>query len=156
MEIVKAYVNPDFTALLVCPHCGMSRSTNVEKYAENKDPLRVKCRCAVIYGVNLEFRRQYRKKTNLPGRYTIMGPPNRIGPMIVVNVSMGGIGFVTKGINPLKVGDKVEVDFKLDDVNQSQVKRNAVVRVVDESFVGVQFTGQSGVYDAALGFYLRG
>ena len=155
MRVVTSYVDHDDTALLTCPHCGLSRVTNVAKWKDRKEPLRVKCRCRNIYGVHLEFRKAYRKKTELEGRYTFQGSKGMGGRMKVVNVSMGGIGFLTFTHNPLKVGDPIQVDFKLDDGKDSSISRRATVRVVDGMYVGVQFSQAAGVFDAALGFYLR-
>lgn len=153
MEITKAYVDHDDTALLVCPHCKLARVTNVAKFKERKDALKVRCRCRNIYGVHLEFRRAYRKATSLEGRYS--GPTGRGGRMTVKNVSQGGIGFLTSSPHQLKQGDLVSIEFKLDDGKDSVINRRAVVRVVEDLYVGVQFSLAAGAYDAALGFYLR-
>lgn len=155
MKVVKAYVDDSYMALLVCPHCGMSRNADVSKYKDKKGPLKIKCRCTTVYGVNLEFRRQYRKPTELPGRYVLLGSGGRSGRMVVKNVSMGGIGFMTRTTNPMQIGDQITIEFTLDDGKDSKIKRRAIVRVVEDQYVGVQFQTQAGVYDAALGFYLR-
>ncbi len=97
----------------------------------------------------------YRKPTELPGIYTKGDSPLSGGRMVVKNISMGGCGFLARVRHNLKSGDHIEVKFRLDDPRGSEIHRRAVVRVVDEVYVGCEFLVQPGTYDAALGFYLR-
>ncbi|MFH1886850.1 MAG: PilZ domain-containing protein [Pseudomonadota bacterium] len=155
MELRKVYVNSDGSAVFTCPHCGKSKTVNVDKFKDQKGPLRVRCPCQETYSVGLEFRRQYRKPSELNGMYTVNGSSMQGGRMAVRNVSMGGIGFVPKGRHRLSVGDIIEVKFTLDDGKDSVIQKRAVVRVVEGDYIGCQFDVQPGNYDAALGFYLR-
>ncbi len=155
MELRKVYVNADGSAVFTCPHCGKSKTVSVEKFKDQKGPLRVRCPCQETYSVTLEFRLQYRKPTELNGMYTVDGSAMQGGRMVVKNISMGGVGFIPKGRHRLNIGDKIEVKFTLDDGKNSVILKRAFVRVVEGDYIGCQFDLQPGTYDAALGFYLR-
>ncbi|MBW1987936.1 MAG: PilZ domain-containing protein [Deltaproteobacteria bacterium] len=155
MEPIKVYVNVDFTAVFTCPHCGKSKTMNVEKYKDKKGPLKVRCKCRGTYPVTLEFRRQYRKPTELAGDFSCPDNPLKGGKMVVKNVSMGGVGFVPRGRHNLAAGDRIYVKFLLDDPKRSLIEKRCIVRVAENQYIGAQFDVQPGTYDAALGFYLR-
>lgn len=151
----KVYVNTDVTAVFVCPHCGTSKTASVAKFKDQRAPLKVRCGCKETYLVELEFRRTYRKPTDLNGLYTKVGSTNLGGRIIVKNISQGGVGFVTKSKHRLEQGDKVNLKFNLDDAEKSQIKKIAAVRVIEDRYIGCQFIETTGTYDKALGFYLK-
>ena len=151
MELKKVYVNKDGNAVIVCPHCGKTRTVHVKKFRRSRDALKVKCGCQLDFTVCLEFRGAYRKQTRLPGHYTKM--PESWGEMEVKNVSMTGIGFETLGEHSLEEGDEVTVKFALDDSSRTEVKKRVVVRVVKDNYIGCEFA-DFVEFDKALGFYL--
>ena len=147
----KVYVNEDGKAVIVCPHCGTSKTVSVAKFRPSRNALKVRCTCRSTFTVCLEFRTAYRKQIYLPGHYTKM--PVSWGDMVVKNISLSGIGFETVTEHQLKVGDEVTVKFTLDDVSGSVVKKKVVVRVVKDKYIGCEFYERAH-YDKALGFYL--
>ncbi len=151
----KIYVNTDGTASFICPHCGDSKTTNVSRYKDLKEPLRVKCVCKEYYEVHLEFRRSYRKPTELKGKYKKTGDREFWKPMTVKNISAGGCGFTIRTTPKLEIGEVIHVEFVLDDGKDSKVSKRATIRVLEDKYLGTQFVTQPGTYDAALGFYLR-
>jgi len=155
MVIQKAYVNTDGTAAFICPHCGESKTADVSRFKNQKDPLKVRCVCKNIYGVQLEFRRSYRKPVNLQGKYKKVGEDGFWRPMIVKNISTGGCGFFTNSMHKLELEETIHVEFKLDDPKKSLISKSAIVRVIEDKYIGCQFIIQPGTYDAALGFYLK-
>lgn len=74
-------------------------------------------------------------------------------PMMVENISFSGIGIRSPFVDKIKVGDRIEVSFNLDDARNSTVERIAVVKHVNGHFAGVEFL-QDRSYDKLLGFYL--
>ena len=74
--------------------------------------------------------------------------------MQVKNISRTGIGFVVPTEHNLKVGDRIEVMFKLDDTESTRMERTAIVRrVVEENYLGCEFT-DIGHIDKDTGFYV--
>lgn len=151
MEQKKVYVGKDGNAVIVCPHCGTTKTVDVKKFRRSRDALKVKCGCGSYFTVSLEFRGAYRKQTRLAGHFTKM--PVSWGEMEVKNVSMTGVGFETLAEHDLEEGDEVTVKFSLDDASRTEVKKRVVVRVVKDKYVGCEFA-DFVEFDKALGFYL--
>ena len=153
MEPQKAFVREDGTAVLKCPFCRHARTVSVEKIKDKKKVIKVKCSCQKSYSVSLELRKMYRKDTSIRGSYVNLSQKNESGIMIVKDVSMGGIGFQAVGGNRIKNEDELEVTFTLDDTHSSVIKKQVVVRIVKDQFVGCEYL-HAQEYDKALGFYL--
>ncbi|MFC1843394.1 PilZ domain-containing protein [Thermodesulfobacteriota bacterium] len=153
MEPKKVFVKEDGTTVVKCPSCYHARTVSVEKFKEKKKIIKIKCSCKKSYFVSLELRKMYRKSTNLKGSYLNCSLDNEIGMMIVKDVSMGGIGFEAVGGNRIEKDHELEVTFTLDDTHSSVIKKNVVVRIVNNNYVGCEFT-HAHEYNKALGFYL--
>jgi len=154
MEPQKVFVKEDGTTVVKCPSCKHARTVSVAKFKEKKKILKIKCSCKESYLVSLELRKMYRKSTSLKGRYINNSLNNEVGMMIVKDVSMGGIGFEAIGGNRIEKDHELEVTFTLDDTHSSVIKRQVVVRIVNNKFVGCEFI-HAHEYNKALGFYLR-
>ena len=153
MEPQKAFVREDGTTILKCPFCRHARTVSVQKIKDKKKVIKVKCSCQKSYSVSLELRKLYRKTASLNGKYVNLSQNNESGMMIVKDVSMGGIGFDTVGGSSIAKGHELEVTFTLDDTHSSVIKKQLVVRIVRDKFVGCEFV-HAHEYDKALGFYL--
>jgi len=153
MDQQKAFVLDNGTTVLKCPFCRHARSVSVANIKDQKKIIKVKCSCQKSYTVNLEFRKMYRKGASLDGKYINLSRDNEPGLMLVKDISMGGIGFEVVGPCRIQVDNELEVTFTLDDNNSSVIKKQVVVKVVRNKFIGCEYF-HSGEYDKALGFYL--
>jgi hypothetical protein len=153
VETQTVYVNQDDTAVLVCPNCGLSKNINVAKFKARGDSLKIRCKCQSTFSVSFEFRRAHRKETNLRGYYSRLPACKESHGMLVKNVSLTGIGFVTSARHNLMKDTKVRVTFTLDDAKQSKIEKDVVVRVIEDRYVGCEFT-ERAIFDKTLGFYL--
>ena len=117
MEIQKVYIGRDNTAVIVCHHCGFSKRVNVVKFKGRKDPVKIRCKCQSAFSVLFEFRMAYRKEIHIEGKYGKLPVCKDWGRMLVKNISMTGIGFVTLIMHDLKKGDKVKVIIGVTDHN---------------------------------------
>jgi hypothetical protein len=153
VETQTVYVNQDDTAVLVCPNCGLSKNINVAKFKAGRDSLKIRCKCQSTFSVSFEFRKAHRKKTNLIGYYSRLPACKDSHGMLVKNISQTGIGFATSGPHNLMKGTEFRVTFTLDDAKQSKIEKNVVVRVIEDKYVGCEFTDPS-IFDKTLGFYL--
>ncbi|OQX06840.1 MAG: hypothetical protein BWK76_25670 [Desulfobulbaceae bacterium A2] len=163
LPIVKAFVRQDGSATVVCPACGRSK---VMPASAIKPGLRIKARCVchIEFIVTFEFRRSYRKSVQLPGSYTVL-PPNRGGgEMLVTDISRGGIKLHLPAGHGLNPGQRIEINFQLDDKRQSAIQRQVVVRhILGKEVVLGQVLGteigcefiEHDFYDKVLGFYLN-
>ena len=105
------------------------------------------------YSVKLVHRKMYRKSANLKGSYINLSMNNELGMMIVKDVSMGGIGFEAVGGNRIEKENELVVTFTLDDTHSSVIKKQVVVKILNDNYVGCEFL-HLFEYNKALGFYL--
>jgi hypothetical protein len=154
-EIKKLYVSPDGMVTFICPKCGNARKESVLQYKDSKVPVKVDCICTNVYEVKLEFRKFYRKETNLVGFYVRSSQSKDWGKMVVKNLSMGGCGAETSKTCTLVRGEEINLEFTLDDRKRSKIKKKAVVVALKEQYIGCRFCASPGSFDADLGFYLR-
>jgi hypothetical protein len=127
---------------------------------------KLRCKCGHSFSIFFEFRENHRRELCVDGYYrpirevyvrgTVRTVPTSEGfvGVLVQDISRTGIGFVVPTGHELKVGDRVEVMFTLDDAKRSQVERTAVVRRLAEgNYLGCEFT-DFGHVDKDTGFYL--
>jgi hypothetical protein len=152
-EIHNVYVNEGGMAIVVCPHCGKTKTFNAAKFMGRKEPLKIRCTCRSVIRVFFEFRRAYRKETSLTGSYAKLPTCKEWGKMLVKNVSLTGIGFATITMHNLKKNDELEVKFTLDVMKRPEIKKRVVVKVVKDKYIGCEFEDR-GQFVNELGFYL--
>lgn len=152
---VKSYVNQsDNDAIITCPDCHSSKNISVEQFRDNQHVVKVKCKCGYVFKVELEFRRYYRKDTDLPGTYDLNPPGIGGGRVEIINLSLGGACFEINGLHDVKVGQKGSINFTLDDHKQTVFIKNVIVQSVHKNRVGCRFV-EDKAYQKELGFYLR-
>jgi predicted RNA-binding Zn-ribbon protein involved in translation (DUF1610 family) len=153
----KVFITSKNTATFVCPECGNTSIVDVSKYATIDKKVTVKCRCTCSHNftVALEKRRQYRKETNLPGVYYFdMGHGDvDKGNMQVVDISSNGLKLKLSVERKFDNGDRLRVEFHLDDKRRTLVRKEVIVRNVFKNLVGTSFSPSQGD-DPSLGFYL--
>lgn len=160
MKVKKIYANEHEKGTLVCEQCGKTRIINVSDFKNIGKPLKVKCNCGHAFFISIEVRKFYRKKTSLTGEYfkisNDVSKGLEKGTMIVEDVSRTGIGFRTKLRHNIGVHDVIRVKFSLDNDKQTEVTKSAVVKRVNEQFIGAEFIDFDGYNETnrTLGFYL--
>jgi hypothetical protein len=154
-QVKKLYVSPDGMATFICPECGIAKQESVQMYQGHKGPIKVECPCANVYEVQLEFRRFYRKETNLKGMYIRASQPRDRGQLVIKDLSLGGCRCETWERFTLVPNEEIKLEFTLDDLRHSPIKKNAVVVHLNENRAGCRFSDTVASYDADLGFYLR-
>ena len=159
----KVFVTSDQTITFTCPACQQPREVRVadHKELEKADKLRVTCRhCGHKYPVLIERRRQYRKPVDFSGTYThyVSGKPLGKGFMRVVDLSRSGLKLKMNEKAGFGQGDKLRIEFHLDDANHSLIKKEVEIKKVFGTELGVAFTSShpSDPSDRALGFYMFG
>jgi len=155
MAEVKTFVRNNNTATVICPACNRAKHISAEPYRHKKHAIRVRCACGEVFTLRLDFRRHYRKLTNLPGTYAIITPDTPGGGLIHIrNISRSGIGFTVSGRHNLKKGLRIILTFKLNDRKQTNLRKEAIVRSVKGNYIGCEFPPNDPV-EKALGFYLQ-
>ena len=154
---IKIFVRDNGRALFVCPSCGFTHEIDVNKYkGRGAQTLNARCRCQKILAINFDFRGHARKDVDLSGSFRVLdkGMTHMKGVMLVRNLSMTGVAFeVTGGDEPM-VGQKIALEFHLDDRKMSHIQKDAMVRSTGNGLVGCQFVDY-GELDPSIGFYLQ-
>ncbi|MGE3541041.1 MAG: PilZ domain-containing protein [Candidatus Tectimicrobiota bacterium] len=133
---------------------------NVADFKSVNKPLKVKCPCGHVFMISIEVRKFYRKNTRLTGEYVKisedMAKGLEKGSMTVEDLSRTGIGFRTKTRHNMRENDIIRVRFTLDNDKQSEVSKSAVVKRVQDTFVGAEFLDFDAYNETnrTLGFYL--
>ncbi|HEB49798.1 MAG TPA: PilZ domain-containing protein [Desulfobulbus sp.] len=155
METVKTYIRQDNTATIICPACNRAKTVSIKGCSGNRHCVKARCSCGEVFMVHLDFRRHYRKQVDLVGTYMTTDPPGMgSGTVRITNISFEGLGFEVPGSHRLRPGQKLEIEFHLDDKKRTFLKKEAVVRLVEGGYIGCQFINQQHI-EKALGFYLR-
>ena len=153
---LTVHIRDNNAATLVCPACGLVRQIAVAKFRNDRHTLAIRCRCGHVYSVLLDFRRHFRKPTSLAGTYVSRDPAGPGGGVIrSLNISRSGVGFTVSGRHRILPGQELQSEFQLTDRNRTVIKKQAVVRTVQENTVGCEFLC-AGELDKALGFFLQG
>ena len=156
----KVFVADDHTAVLECPQCKKAKRVDVSRYKNIQQAvnIRVKCSCRHIYNVSLERRKSFRKNVNFPGTYTHVLPDYREdkGGITVKDLSRSGLKIKLNVEKEFKPGDILFVEFQLDDKQRSLIKKDAVIKKISGSYLGLEFKSidSSDPSDKAIGFYM--
>ncbi len=139
--------------MIVCPACDAARTISVAQFRHRQHVIKVKCKCGFRFKVYLEFRRHFRKSTDLEGMYDLVPPAVGGGKAKVVNLSLGGACFEVRGIHDLKVGQTGSLHFTLDNRKETVLFKKVVIKTVIGNRIGCQFV-EDRAYQKELGFYL--
>jgi hypothetical protein len=91
--------------------------------------------------MQLERRRHFRKPVNLVGMFFFRrgeGPPLK-GLIKVKDISQSGIQFSVNSMPEFDVGDKLLIEFTLDDEEHSQIREEGIVRRIQANIVALSF-----------------
>lgn len=148
------FVSRENKANFTCPKCTKTKTVDVSRLVmENKKlNIRVRCACGHVYPLLLDRRRFYRKMTRLPGIFKLDQNMKEF-PMTVSNLSRFGVEFKSSESGNLKIGDLIEVEFRLDDKSRSMIRKKVIIKKLVGTSVGAEFCHPDD-YDKVLGFYL--
>lgn len=134
----RAFLTSTGRANFTCPECGATKQMDVSKYKdiEKKVNLKCTCKCKHRFTVTLERRRHFRHPVKLTGE---LHWQHLILPVKVADVSRYGLKIISIRDIELEPETKVILKFTLDDVRQSQVTKELVVKSVSGNQAGLQF-----------------
>lgn len=155
MADVKTFVRSNNTATVICPACNTAKIISAEPYRNKKHAIKIRCHCGEVFTLRLEFRRHYRKPTDLAGTYSINIPTKSGGGVIHIrNISRGGIGFTLSGSHHIEQGMSIVLEFQLNDKHMSQIRKEVTVCAINGNYIGCKFSA-SHPLERALGFFLQ-
>lgn len=150
----KSFVKSGDEATIVCPQCNSAKVIAVRQFRQRLHMLKAKCRCGYTFKVQLEFRRHYRKQTDLPGTYDVVPPSAGGGTAKILNLSLSGACFEIRGVHDLKIGQKGVLVFTLDNRKQTVLSKHIRIISVTGNRIGSEFISAQA-FEKDLGFYLR-
>lgn len=154
MATVKTYVRNDDTATVICPACKTVKHVAAGRFRKGKHTITVRCICKQIFTILFDFRLHYRKQVNLPGTYEIISEGGIGGGIIQINnISRNGLGFTVSGLHRIEEGQKIRVEWQLNDKKKTILKRVAIVKTVCQNTIGCQLDDHLEEKD--LGFFLQ-
>ena len=151
------FISSSNTATFRCPQCGKAKTADVSRYATTEKKIMVNCTCACghQFRCRLEKRKQYRKGSDLSGRFTLLGErgPEDSGLVKVVDISTTGLKLKMTVPRVFPLGAILLIEFRLDDRKRTPMEKRVIVRNFSGLFVGASFHPNEPD-DPALGFYL--
>lgn len=154
MQALKSFVKTNNTASIRCPSCALVKNIPVGKFRNSQHTLKTRCQCETVFMVSLDFRKHYRKPTNIDGVYTAIGGQGGGGQMQIDNISRSGVGFSLSKGHRMTVGQKALLIFKIDDKKQTELTKKVIIRRIHNNIIGCEFANMNQV-GKDLGFFLQ-
>lgn len=139
----RVFLNHREEGTFICPVCDKGVIRDLSQFADTQTALRLKCKCSCgnTYRVLVERRQHFRRPANLVGTFSFYGgkgPPMK-GLIKIRDISKSGIQFSVNSMPDFKVGDKLLIEFTLDDEDRSQIREEGIVRRIHSNIIGVTF-----------------
>ncbi len=162
-KVQRVFVKEDNCAKIHCESCGRVRELHLQDFASLAPVVRIRCACSAVFPVRFEYRKFYRKTTNLEGTYHVLFEEQNLLDLSldkktincrVENISMYGSGFSTLSRHRIEKNARLILGFLLDNPRRTWIEKTGVVQLVDGSYIGLKFD-ESASTPRELGFYLR-
>ena len=157
VETTRVYLNEKRQGMVTCVHCGVKYPINMSNYTDHHlgtKALKVKCSsCKKIFHIKFDFRRYHRINVNIPGKISHIHTREKKTDMIIVSISVGGVGFTVNGDFLWKKDDIFEITFQLDDDDNAVICEEISIKHSNGPFVGAEFY-YSDRYNYELDFYI--
>jgi hypothetical protein len=144
-------------ATFFCKNCGnvVTRGLSSVIHAQTAVRVRCKCKCGHLFRVLVDRRRNYRKTVKLLGMCLYVKCSGHIKRRLItiLDISSSGLHFSIYGRPEFKLRDKIIVQVRLDDRENTEVKGKGFVRRIRSNSVGIEFI--SNDHPGKLHFYLR-
>ncbi len=145
----KYFVNRQDSITVKCPACGRTGVFPAERLRGQQHAARVGCPCGEDFTVEIEFRQDYRRKTEITGTVRALTTPReRARPCTIADQSSGGLLLRLDGEVPVKRDDRLIVSYPLDAQAPHLVERIISVRHYDLGLgLGGAFIDEQGETD---------
>lgn len=137
----KIFITKTGKATITCPECGKVKLMDVSRFAYADKPvsLKVTCTCGHGFSATLERRLHIRKNVGLKGKIIFK---DDIYMAEIIDISRMGLKIRSEKIMDIQKGEKIVVDFILDDPGKSKVEKEVIVRKINGTDIGVGFVSQ--------------
>jgi hypothetical protein len=139
----RVFLNDREEGTFICPACNKGVIRDLSDFAQTRSAVRIKCKCNCgnVYRVLVERRRHFRKSVNLMGMYFFRGAKERPtkGLIKIRDISQSGIQFSVNSMPDFELGDKLIIEFNLDDQERSKIREEGIVQRIQSNIVGLTF-----------------
>ena len=123
--------------LLRCDEC--QRTNTVIASVSEEETREIQCVCGMVYRVILDTRQYDRKDAHLSGSYLDPKDSARTGPIVIENISFGGLKFRVVGPHSMAYNDFLDIQFTLNNAAQTPIREKVRVTYVRDDMVGAEF-----------------
>jgi len=128
----KYFVSRQETVTIKCRACGRTETLPVASLKGKKHSLQINCACSETIEVDLEFRQDYRQKTNIAGSFRALSTPkSRARQCVIADHSNGGLLLKITDEVPIKQDDRLIVCYRPDVDSPHEIERIIRVRHYD-------------------------
>ena len=149
----KIYVDDTNQATIICPKCLFEKNIDVTNFKDTHKRLKGKCRCGEVFRFSLEYRKHYRKKVRLSGKYFVQGKDEK-GEIIIEDISASGIRFASLKPHYISRNDTVELKFILDNPMRTEIQGLVKIIWIIDLNVGAEYIDPKSL-EKDLGIYLQ-
>ena len=148
----KYFVNQQEAVAIQCRHCGRVETIPVESLRNSKHSVQVNCACKKTFDVDLEFRKDFRKRTSISATFrALTTPKTRARRCIIADQSDGGLLLHINEEVPVKANDQLVVSIPADNITYRETERVLSVRHYEMGFrIGGAFIDDSTRFEANL------
>ena len=128
----KYFVNRQEVLTIRCRSCGKESTIPIDSLKNRKHSLKVTCTCAESFDIELEFRKDFRKKTEISGTVRpVTTPKQRARQCTIADHSEGGLLLHLADEVPVRKNDKLIVSYQPDVGSPLEIERVISVRHLD-------------------------
>jgi hypothetical protein len=154
--LIRVFLNDKKNGTFICPACNNGVIKHLGQFSQSPKAIRLKCKCKCghVYRVLVERRRFFREPVNLVGTYHFSegGTIPKKGMIKILDISQSGLQFSLNSMPEFKVGDRIIVEFRMDDRERSQIREMGTVKDIRSNKIGLQFDSVDP--NNGLGLYL--
>ena len=140
----RVFLNEKNEATFLCKNCGSSVTRELSKVIHAQIAIRIKCKCKCgnVFRVLVERRRDFRKSVDLLGMCHYQDDYDLTQKQLikVLDISRTGLQFSINDMPGFTVGDKVLADFRLDDINYTEIKVKGAIKRIHSKNIGLEIT----------------
>ncbi len=132
------------TATITCPGCNRKKTLLLSQYRIEKPVTRIRyrCGCKETFCAVLERRGLCAREMHLAGTCTSRGEKPWSGRMTVKRLNARGVTLMLNIRQKVVAGNRLLLEFVLDDAKQSIVKKQVVVTATDGPYISAVFLSQ--------------
>lgn len=139
MALLTVPVDDAGLIVVRCPVCNRKHRVSVAKFKGKQAIIKVRCHCAELFALELEFRKSASTAISYSGRFENCSQGHFHGQIQITAMTEQGLEFSTVGRSAIHKGDKLKIDYHDPGAGFKKQKSNVVVSAVRGSQVSCYF-----------------